>query len=106
MRRLIFNVLLAALLAGCGTHYTRSDGNDVILILRNPQAKQVVLTCSLDGFKSRSAKMVAGRWEVRLPADEAFRYFYRVDDEIFLPDCPLKESDDFGSQNCIFDPYL
>ena len=106
MRRLLCAVFLGSLLSGCGTHYYRIDGDDMILILRKPAAKQVVLACSLDGFKSRSAKKVAGRWEVRLPAGEAFNYFYRVDDVLFLPDCPMQEDDDFGSKNCIFDPQL
>ena len=106
MHRWLFSGLLAVLLAGCGTHYHRSDGNEVTLILRKFQAKQVVLACSLDGFKSHAAERVSGRWVVRLPADEAFTYFYRVDGIPFLPDCPLKESDDFGSHNCIFDPDL
>ena len=74
--------------------------------LKKPEAKSVVLACSLDGFEPRLARNVAGRWEVTLPADEAFNYFYRVDGVPFLPDCPMKENDDFGSENCIFDPHL
>ena len=105
-RRLIFTVFLGVLVTGCGAHYYRIDGNEMILILSTPEAKSVVLACSLDGFKPRSAKKVTGHWEVRLPANEVFRYYYRVDGDLFLPDCPMKENDDFGSENCIFDPRL
>ena len=40
-----------------------------------------------------------------MPAGETFRYFYRVDDTPFVPDCPMKEKDDFGFENCIYDPH-
>ncbi|MBC2710315.1 MAG: hypothetical protein HGJ94_04745 [Desulfosarcina sp.] len=104
--RLIWTVFLGVFLSGCGAHYYWIDENDMILILKKPGAKSVVLACSLDGFKPRTAKNVSGRWEVVLPADRAFKYFYRVDGEPFLPDCPMKENDDFGSETCIFDPGL
>lgn len=105
-RRLILAGFLGAFLAGCGAHTYRIDGNNMTLILRKPEAKSVVLACSLDGFNPRPARNVAGRWEVTLPADEGFTYFYRVDGVPFVPDCPMKENDDFGSENCIFDPQL
>ncbi|MBI9083695.1 MAG: hypothetical protein JEZ11_08855 [Desulfobacterales bacterium] len=98
--------ILGALLSGCGTHGYRIDGNDLTLILRKPQAQSVVLVSSLDGFSPRPAKNVAGCWEVTLPAGKAFKYFYRVDGVVFLPDCPLRENDDFGDETCIFDPLL
>jgi hypothetical protein len=104
--RYLLAVFLGITLTGCGTHYYRIDGNNMTLILKKPEAKSVVLACSLDGFEPRLARNVAGRWEVTLPADEAFNYYYRVDGVPFLPDCPMKENDDFGSENCIFDPDL
>ena len=105
-RRLIVTVFLGVLLSGCAAHYYRIDGNDMILVLKKPQVKNVELACSLDGFKPRKAQNTSGRWEVTLPADRAFKYFYRVNGEWFIPDCPMKENDDFGSENCIFDPHL
>ncbi len=105
-RRIVVSVFLGMLLTGCGTHYYRIDGNDMILILRKPEAQRVELVCSLDGFRPRSANNISGRWEVTLPAGEAFTYVYRVDGVPFLPDCPMKENDDFGSENCIYDPHL
>ena len=105
-RGILFAMFLAALLSGCGSHSYRIDGNEMVLALRKPGAKSVVLACSLDGFSPRPARDVAGHWEVTLPAADAFTYFYWVDDVVFLPDCPMKEKDDFGSENCVFDPKL
>ena len=106
MRRWIGALILGSLLAGCGTHYYRIDGSNTTLILRRPGAKRVVLACSLDGFSPRPAKYVDGCWEVTLPANESFKYFYRVDGELFIPDCPMRENDDFGSKTCIYDPQM
>lgn len=105
-QRLLIIAALCALVAGCVTHYYRMDGNDMVMILRKPEAKRVMLACSLDEFQPRWAKNVSGRWEVTLPADKAFKYFYRVDGLPFVPDCPMKENDDFGSETCIFDPQM
>jgi hypothetical protein len=35
-----------------------------------------------------------------------FSYFYLVDGEVFLPECTLTESDDFGSRNCVYAPGM
>ncbi|WP_319405058.1 hypothetical protein [uncultured Desulfosarcina sp.] len=106
MQRLLCALFIGSLLYGCGTHYYRTDGSNTTLILIKPEAEQVILACSLDGFSPRPAKKVAGYWEVTLPANESFKYFYRVDGELFLPDCPMKENDDFGSKTCIYDPQM
>lgn len=106
IRYLVLSLMAGFFLSGCAAHVHRIEGNNVTLILKRPQAHRVTLACSLDGFQPRSARRVSGRWEVTLPADQAFTYFFRVDGVLFLPDCPLKEKDDFGSENCIFDPQL
>ena len=106
MRRLLLAVFLGSIISGCGTHAYRVDENELILILSAPQAKRVTLACSLDGFIPRSARNVSGCWEVSLPADKTFTYFYWVDGHVVVPDCQLKEHDDFGAENCIFDPHL
>ena len=102
----IFPLLTVFLFSACATHTYRIQGNQVTLVLRWPEAKNVMLAASLDGFNLRPTDRVSANWEVILPADKVFRYFYQVDGEIVVPDCPLKERDDFGSENCIFDPQL
>jgi hypothetical protein len=103
---LTVSLLLACLCSACATHSYRIQGNKVTLVLRRPEAKSVMLAASLDGFNLRPADRVSTNWEVILPADKAFRYFYQVDGKMVVPDCPMKERDDFGSENCIFDPQL
>jgi len=93
-------------LCACSTHQYRIEGDHMTLILRYPDAKNVVLFCSLDGFKPRVAQKKSTIWESELPAGEPFRYFYQVDGTPFVPDCPMKEKDDFGLENCIYDPFL
>jgi 1,4-alpha-glucan branching enzyme len=106
MTKWVSIIVLLLLTYACATHRYRAEGNEIVFSLKKPEAKQVVLFCSHDGFKPRMAENSSGRWEVRLPAGQGFRYFYMVDDAPFIPDCSMKEMDDFGSQNCIFDPHL
>ena len=68
--------------------------------------QEVILSCSLDDFEPHEARRVDGRWVVSLPSGSPFRYYYVLDGEMFLPPCQMKENDDFGSANCIFDPHL
>lgn len=106
MKRCIGLILLTFAFSACISHHYRIDGDRMILTLRYPDAHNVVLFCSLDGFKPKVATTVSNNWEFEVPAGETFRYFYRVDDTLFVPDCPMKEKDDFGFENCIYDPLL
>lgn len=94
------------LMAGCATHYYQIEGSTLVLYLDKPNAQQVILACSLDNFKPHEARQVNGLWEVSLPSNNPFRYYYILDGKIFLPSCRMKENDDFGSENCIFDPQI
>ncbi len=94
------------LLAGCSSHYQRIHGDTLTLYLDRPTAHQVLLASSHDNFVPRQARNENKRWVVSLPADSPIRYFYLVDGEKYLPPCRMKENDDFGSANCIFEPGL
>jgi len=91
---------------GCSTHYYKVQNNWVALYLDKPDASWVVLMASPDGFKPHPAQQIKNEWRVIVPWNKPFQYFYLVDDKPYLPDCPVKENDDFGSQNCIYDPAL
>ena len=100
-------VAVSLLCAGCATHYYRIKADRVDFYLRMPEAKIVHFSTSLDGFGLyRTKKLESGIWEVAVPATREFTYFYKVDGNIFLPDCKLKEKDDFGDENCIFIPDM
>ncbi len=99
-------ILFCLTLSACSTHFYKVTGSEVILYLEKPQAQDVVLLCSLNGYQGQELSQQNGLWALTLPADKSFKYFYRVDGENFLPSCPMKEKDDFGSENCIFEPKL
>jgi hypothetical protein len=102
----IFFVAFFAIVGGCSTHFYTFEENKVTIYLKQPKAQTILFVCSLDGYEGRLLKQYNGLWEVSLPAGKSFRYFYMVDDEIFIPQCPLQENNDFGSKNCIFEPKL
>lgn len=106
MTRLLLIALLLILTSGCATHYYQVDGEMLSIYLDKPDAHEVIFACSLDGFKPHAASKVDGRWVVMLPSEGPFRYYYLLDGEVFVPPCRLREDDDFGSQNCIFEPLM
>jgi hypothetical protein len=92
--------------AGCSTHYYKVDGPEVSVYLKKTYAGNAQFACSLDDYEPREVREVDGHWVITLPAGSGFRYFYIVDGSAFIPPCRLKEKDDFGSENCIFEPGL
>jgi hypothetical protein len=100
-------IAVSLLGAGCATHYYEMNADRVNLYLRMPEAKIVYVSTSLDEFALYPTKKLGtGIWEVAVPATREFTYFYKVDGNIYLPDCKLREKDDFGDENCIFIPGM
>jgi len=93
---------------GCASHYQRVSGQSVRLYLKASKTDDVFFCSSLDGFVLHPARRVDDTrvWEIAVPADAEFTYFYVVNGKVYLPSCRFKEQDDFGSQNCIFTPDM
>ena len=106
MKRVFCLCVGMTLLGGCVSHSWRVDGDTLTLLLDRPGAAQVALASSLDGFAPRPAERTSNAWAVSVPAGTSFRYFYLVDNQVFLPDCRLREQDDFGAWNCVYEPEL
>jgi len=106
VKQSIIPVLIILFIAGgCTAHYHVIDNGQVEMYLTAPQAESVVLVISGDPFREVHAlRDDSGIWKVTLNRLDEFKYFYLVDGEAYLPDCPFKEYDDFGSNNCIFSP--
>ena len=108
MKKLV--LLLAAVVfaaSGCATHSHSVKGDTLYLHLKRPHAKIVYFACSLDGYEMRKAEKISrSTWRITVPAGVEFRYFYIVDNLIYLPPCRFREKDDFGSANCIYVPGM
>jgi hypothetical protein len=93
--------------SGCVAHYYQVNNGKLNIFLKMPAAQQVYFLCSLDGYKPRKAIRIDGQiWKINAPAQTEFKYFYKVDGTVYLPNCRLKEQDDFGSNNCIYIPGM
>ena len=102
-----FLIISVFLFSGCASHFYRKNNDTVCIFLKKPDAKQVYFLSSLDGYKPLKAMRVDNQtWQINAPANTEFRYFYSVDGALYLPDCRLKEQDDFGSKICIYIPGL
>lgn len=91
---------------GCSRHYFTVSGNTMNVYLDESISKNVLFACSLDDFELREPLFIDGHWVVSLPSTSPFKYFYVIDEKIYVPDCRMKEKDDFGSENCVFEPYM
>ena len=106
MKQSIVSVLAAVFVAGgCTAHYHKINNGNVEMFLTAPQAQSVVLVISGDTFQQVQAlRDDSGMWKVTLSRLNEFKYFYLVDGKAYLPDCRLRENDDFESNNCVFSP--
>jgi hypothetical protein len=107
-RCVLLTLAILFVLTGCaGHHYYRVEENAVRIYLRIPDAQAVYFASSLDGFEPvKAEKNTDETWEVRVPKDVEFTYFYIVDGAVYVPMCTFKEYDDFGSENCIYIPNM
>ena len=108
MKRYVFLIVAVLFgLSGCASHYYEVKGDTLHIHLKKPYAKVVYFASSLDGYELHRARRIDDKtWEVTVPADAEFRYFYIVDGVLYLPSCKFKEQDDFGSENCLYIPDL
>ena len=106
MRKNILIALFFVSLSGCtASHYVERKPASLTLYLRLPEASRIQFASSLDNYFLHDAfQSRSGVWEVTLPAGSEFAYFYIVDGAPFLPECRFKETDDFGSENCLYLP--
>ncbi len=89
---------------GCASHFTSTPTKDSVeLLLSKPFARQVLLFPSSNNFTPLVAvKKKTGYWSVTITNEDHFSYFYMVDNIVYVPDCQIKELDDFGGTNCLY----
>jgi hypothetical protein len=108
MKPLLLLFLLSPMAnAAVAEHLVVRDGGYVRMILLSSEAINVQFASSLDGFVAHDVVTKDRKsWEVRLPSQKSFKYFYLIDGKPWIPDCACRESDDFGSENCVYDPGM
>jgi hypothetical protein len=108
MKHLITATLFIAIsLTGCASHFYQVKGNLINIYLEKPGAHTVSFASSEDGYQLHKAKKIDSKtWLVTMPLGIEFTYFYVIDGIAYVPSCRFKEKDDFGSENCIFNPDM
>jgi hypothetical protein len=93
--------------AGCAVQQYKVINQQLHIYLKNKEAEKVYLHTSIDEYAPHEVtKDESGLWVAVLPADAELKYFYIIDGEVFIPECRMKEKDDFGSFNCVYIPLL
>ncbi|MBU0947044.1 MAG: glycogen-binding domain-containing protein [Proteobacteria bacterium] len=100
----VFLVLLILCSMGCGKKYFVQVNDDSLsFFYPDTKAKDVSFAFSADHFRPHPAtKGPENVWQVTVPLNNEFSYFYIVDGEVTLPDCPNTVLDDFGTKNCFY----
>ncbi len=102
---ILIGLLFVSLSACTANHYVEKQLDLLTLYLQVPDATRIQFASSVDNFLLHEASQDrSGIWEVTLPAGSEFAYFYIVDGAPYLPECRFKETDDFGSENCLYLP--
>ncbi len=105
MKAWVFTVFIILGISGHAAHYYSVEYDTVIFYLNLPGAENVYFAHSLDDYIPHRVKAGKdGRREFGMTANSEFSYFYIVDGTVYLPECQFRETDDFGSENCIFVP--
>lgn len=104
---LIFQVFLLCfmlLTMGCSKQsFVQVNGDSLSFYYNDAKAKEIFFASSIDHFYCHPAsKGPDDLWEVTVPLNKEFVYFYIVDGEVTLPDCPNTVFDDFGTKNCLY----
>jgi hypothetical protein len=106
IKPLLLIVLLLATLPGCvSRHSVELKNNSLIFSLNLPEATRVQFCSSTDNFVLHdTVKNNSGTWQLNVPPGVELKYFYIVDGSVYLPECRFKETDDFGAENCLYQP--
>ena len=103
---LLIVLLLLAALSGCASrHSVEQKSDSLIFSLQLPEATRVQFSSSADNFILHdTVKNRSGIWQITVPPGVELKYFYIVDGSMYLPECRFKETDDFGAENCLYQP--
>jgi len=105
IRTLIILAAAAWIITGCRPIRALPPGHEVHIALDLPEAKEVIFLSSLNRYEPvLMKKTFFGTWEIHLPEDIAFEYFFRVDGSPYTPECRLQQTDDWGGRQCIYSP--
>jgi len=79
---------------------------NVTISPKHSKAKTLLFAYSLNGYEGQLHKQHNRLWEISLAAEKPYRYFYMVDGDSFVPECPLQELNCFTSKICLFEPSM
>ncbi len=86
---MIMLAVAAGIITGCLPLPALQPGHEVRITLDLPEAKEVIFLSSLNRYEPVSMnKTFLGTWEIHLPEDKSFDYFFRVDGSPYIARMP------------------
>ena len=89
-------------MTGCAAAEFKTEGSVMKGYFRVKDANSVAFYSSSDGFTKNEAVKDGKKWTVTVPKTGEFTYYLEKDGEIYVPDCEMKQQDDFGGTVCVY----
>lgn len=109
MKRFYTSILITVigLVWGCHPLPVALHPHEIRIFLMQPEASEVLILTSLNRYTPIPLKRnLSGEWEVYLPENKTFDYFFTVDGTPYTPECRLQQTDDWGGRLCIYSPGI
>lgn len=101
MKMRLFLFILIFFVISCSNHLIINNGGKITVYLKND--RQVRFHYSIDNYLPHEMIFENGRYKFQLDRIREFRYFF-TDENGFIPvECILREFDDYGNYNCIYE---
>lgn len=104
--KLITIFILFIAITACSKHYVKQSKSSLSFYYNRENADTVLFYSDINDFKEKKFKKSEGYWIYTLnkPAEsKEIKFFYKVDGQVYLPECQMKIKDDFGGELCIIE---
>lgn len=103
MLRIFTAVLFTILVTACGRQSIVINGNNITFLLKN--SEKTYFHSSIDGYIPHEMEFKNGKYSysIDIGTNNEIKYFYKDLNGIIKLDCDLREMDDYGQYNCIFE---
>jgi len=100
--RLVLAAAVLILFSGCASIKVNHAGETMKMSFKT-EAEQLVFFSSSEQYRPIKAEQDGNWWQVTIKDTDNLKYFLKADGKLYLPECKLKEKDDFGGELCLYE---
>ncbi|AEI13739.1 glycoside hydrolase family 13 domain protein [Flexistipes sinusarabici DSM 4947] len=99
-------IILFLAVTACSRHYVKQSEDSLSFYYNGNGADKVIFYSDINNYAGSHFKKSDGYWIYTLdkPANvEEIKFFYKVNEKVYLPECMMKIKDEFGGKLCILE---